>query len=226
MKLYKHPRIYHVPWSPGLKNDDRRHPSMEIFESKQVIVTIKMDGENTTMYNDAIHARSIDSQNSNHPSRDMIKNLWGNVKHLINEDERICGENIYAEHSIKYNNLYSYFYVFSMWFENLCFGWNTILTQLNNIYYDSRIKLYTVPIIYEGIYDEKIIKKIGSFYIENGYLGDNVEGYVIRNSHEFEHDFNESFCLQYAKYVRENHVQTDEHWLRIWNKDKINKIEV
>ena len=35
---------------------------------KQVIVTEKMDGENTSMYRHRIHARSIDSLP--HPSRD------------------------------------------------------------------------------------------------------------------------------------------------------------
>jgi len=45
-KLYKFPRIYHVPWSPNLQNDDRRHPDMSIFEGREVVVTEKMDGEN------------------------------------------------------------------------------------------------------------------------------------------------------------------------------------
>ena len=44
-KLYKHPRIYHAPWSENLQNDDRRHPDMSVFDGQIVVVTEKLDGE-------------------------------------------------------------------------------------------------------------------------------------------------------------------------------------
>jgi hypothetical protein len=69
----KYPRTYHLPWSPGQTRDDRVIESTDIFKGKEVVVTIKMDGENTTMYHDYIHARSIDS--GSHPSRTWIKNF-------------------------------------------------------------------------------------------------------------------------------------------------------
>ncbi len=53
------------------------HPSAP----KTVIATLKLDGENTTMYSDHIHARSLDS--AHHPSRTMIKQIHGAIKHLI-----------------------------------------------------------------------------------------------------------------------------------------------
>jgi hypothetical protein len=224
---YKFPRIYHAPWSENLQNDDRKHPDMQTFENQLVVVTLKMDGENTSCYSDIIHARSIDSQNANHPSRDMVKSLWGQIKHLILHENRICGENLYAEHSIKYNNLFSYFYIFSIWKNDVCSSWEDVLWYTNYIYEQTNIKLFTVPVIYQGIYDEKIIKQIGNYYLQNGYMGDPVEGYVIRKYDEFSHNFedkNNPFCLWYAKVVRKNHVQTDKHWLRTWNKDKINKL--
>ena len=210
---YKYPRTYHVPFSPGLKNDDRRHPDMSIFEDKDVVVSIKMDGENTTWYNDGYHARSIDSQNSNHPSRDYVKALWAQSKHLIPDNRRICGENLYAEHSIKYVDLDSYFYVFSIWQENVCLSWSDtkkICEELN---------LSIVPVIYEGIYDIDKIKILFQDYDFN-------EGYVIRIADAFTHDFDtETFFNPMAKYVRKNHVQTDTHWLKNWNKTKINKLK-
>jgi len=63
----KYPRTWHVPWSEGMNDDDRLLPDMSSFEGRSVLVTEKMDGENTTMYRDHIHARRVES--GGHPSR-------------------------------------------------------------------------------------------------------------------------------------------------------------
>lgn len=211
---YKYPRTYHVPWSPNLQNDDRCHPDMSIFEGKNVVVTIKMDGENTTWYRDAIHARSIDSQNANHPSRDYVKSLWAKYKYAIPNSMRVCGENLYAIHSIKYVDLESYFYIFSIWYQNTCWSWEDTEDWCKTT------EMPTVPVLYKGIYDEEKIKEIFKDFDFN-------EGYVIRISDKFIHDFDkETFFLPVAKFVRKNHVQTDKHWLKTWNKTKINELGV
>lgn len=103
----KYPRTYHLPWSCSISNDDRILHDLSCFQNRRVIVTEKMDGENTTMYRDHIHARSVDSRN--HPSRNWVKNLWGRLSHDIPSGWRICGENLFATHSISYSNLQSYF---------------------------------------------------------------------------------------------------------------------
>jgi len=54
----------HFPWSPGLQNDDRMLESADVFLGKEVVITEKFDGENTSIYTDHIHARSLDSQKS------------------------------------------------------------------------------------------------------------------------------------------------------------------
>ena len=53
--LVKYPRTYHLPWSHGRTKDDRGFDDMSSFIGKEVVVTIKMDGEQTTMYKDHIH---------------------------------------------------------------------------------------------------------------------------------------------------------------------------
>ena len=98
IKRYKYPKIFHLPWSPGLQNDDRLLKSTENFIGKEVVLTQKIDGENTTIYPDYHHARSIDS--SYHPSRTWIRKLAKDVGYLLKDDERICGENVAAKHSI------------------------------------------------------------------------------------------------------------------------------
>ncbi len=115
----KYPRTPHLPWSLGATNDDVKQRDLSHFVGKQVVVTEKMDGENTTLYNDYIHARSIDSRF--HPSRAWVKALQVQVGYKIPIRWRICGENLYARHSISYNNLPSYFMAFSVWNElNQC----------------------------------------------------------------------------------------------------------
>ena len=209
-KYVKYPRTYHLPWSNLLK-DDRMLKSDECFRGKRVIVTLKMDGENTTMYNDFIHARSLNS--GSHPTRNLIKGIWSNISYLIDENMRICGENLYAVHSIRYNNLKSYFSVFSIWIENECLSWD------ETVEYAGVLGLDIVPVIYDGIYDEHLIKAAFEPYkLEN-------EGYVIRLADEFKYgDFRKSV----AKFVRPEFRQalnnSHGHWIS--KKIEINGLKI
>jgi hypothetical protein len=120
----KYARTYHLPWSPGMNRDDRMMEDVSVFEGQRVIIMEKTDGENTTMMRDIIHARSLDTDS--HPSRNLVKNLWGQIGYELPEDWRLCGENMYAKHAIHYTNengnaLNSLFLAFSMWNEkNMC----------------------------------------------------------------------------------------------------------
>ena len=118
----KYPRTYHLPWSPGKTKDDKTIESTEHFQGKYIIVSIKMDGENTTMYRDGIHARSLEY--IPHKSRDRVKALHASIAHNIPKDWRVCGENMFAKHSIHYKNLDDFFLMFSIWNEkNECLSW-------------------------------------------------------------------------------------------------------
>lgn len=48
--------------------------------------------------------------------------------------------------------------------------------------------------------------------------GDTIEGIVIRNADSFPL---EDFSKNVVKYVRKNHVQTDEHWKKNWKRAKL-----
>ncbi len=85
----KYPRTNHLPWSPGVNDDDRVLKDLSVFEGKRIIVTKKMDGENTTMYSDHIHARSLDSRGGQ--DRAYVKQIWAQIAHDIPQDWRICG---------------------------------------------------------------------------------------------------------------------------------------
>jgi hypothetical protein len=193
----KYPKTMHLPWSPNLQNDDRLLETTDVWNGVEVVITEKMDGENTSMYPHSIHARSMDS--SHHLSRAAVKGIWGSIRHRIPEDYRICGENMYAKHSIGYDNLDSYFLVFNIWDANICLDWRTT-TQFCDAF-----GLYTVPVLYIGLYSDELCQELCSKI-------DLVkqEGLVVRPTAAFGRD---EFETVVGKFVRKGHVQTDEHWL-------------
>lgn len=193
----KYPRTPHLPWSPGLNDQECELTSFDEFEkADQVIVSIKMDGENTTMYSDYIHARSTEC--NPHLSRNWVKALHGSIAHNIPAGWRLCGENLYAKHSIKYNNLESYFQVFSVWNDK-----NQSLSWEETKEWCALLDLKTVPIIYQGKWDRKLIENLDLTPYQP------IEGYVVRVAREFHY---KEFRNCMAKWVRKNHIQTDEHW--------------
>jgi hypothetical protein len=196
----KYPRTYHLPWSQGMHDDDRMMSDITNFIDKRVIVTEKLDGENTTMYNNYTHARSINSVN--HASRNWVKNFWSKFAFDIPKGWRICGENMYAKHSILYNDLKSYFYGFSIWNErNECLSWDNTLDWLKLISED----LINVPILYDGIFDKNKIMNLW-----NDSMHDNCEGYIMRVADSFPMN---KFRNSVGKFVRNDHIQTINHWM-------------
>lgn len=199
----KYPHTMHFPWSEGLQNDDKMIQDNQL-PGFEIVVTEKMDGENTTMYRDGIHARSLMDM-APHPSRTWVKKLHGSIAHDIPVDWRICGENLFAKHSIHYkgdNALQNYFQVFSIWENETCLSWP------DTVGYCSELGLQTVPVIFSGaVYDEAYLQTITS---TKWWRLVEREGYVVRPSCTFHQTYFENLV---AKYVRKGHVQTSEHWL-------------
>lgn len=200
--LFKYPRSWHAPWSPGLQNDDRRIPSMDIFHGRRVIVTEKFDGEGTTVTRNVVHARSLDS--ANHPSRNAVKALAAQWQHELPEGWRVCGENMYATHSIKYrraseNALPSYLLGFSVWDEtNRALPWDDTLAIFETL------RIVPARVLYDGLYNEALFRKM-----TDELDTERVEGFVIRVAETLTY---EHFMPELAKVVRRGHVQTSEFW--------------
>lgn len=194
----KYPRSFHLPWSPGSTSDDKMLSSVDHFVGQEVVVTAKMDGENTSLYRDGLHARSLDG--AHHESQAWVRSLQGRIGHEIPEGWRVCGENLYARHSIEYQGLVSYFMVFSVWNEK-----NEALSWDETVEWAELLGLATVPVLWRGIWDEATIRGL-----YQPKLGENdLEGYVVRVTKSFPY---EAFAKSLAKYVRKGHVTTDTHW--------------
>jgi len=194
MTRYKYRSTPVLPWSPG--GSDGYIADLSYFAGHEVVVSEKMDGENTTMYRDHIHARSIDSKH--HPSRNWVKRLHGTLAYLIPQGWRLCGENMYAFHSIAYEQLDSYFYLFSMWDEhNRCLDWDEMLE------WALLLDLQVPRTFYRGLWDEPLLRDLQ-------FDTDVCEGYVVRTVKGFAY---QEFAEHIAKWVRKGHVQTDTHWM-------------
>lgn len=201
MDKFKYPRTHHLPTSRSVASDDISwgdHEDLPLF-GKQVIITEKMDGENTSLYGDgSSHARSLDSRN--HASRNWVKAFWGQRSHLLPEGWRVCGENVYAQHSIAYIDLESYFYGFALYDEeNYCISWPETCEWFD------LLGIVPVPVLWKGVFDMTVVKNlVKTLDFEK------VEGFVVRT--DVGYPF-EDFTNHVAKWVRKSHVQTDEHWM-------------
>lgn len=184
---------------------------MSAILGTEVVITEKMDGENTTMYQDHIHARSLDSKD--HPSRHYVKGLWGKIRADIPTGFRICGENCYATHSLAYHNLSDYFLVFSIWNGDVCLSWDDTED------YCDLLGIDTVPVLYRGVLTQDRLCHIISEIDANLQ-----EGFVIRPSAEFQFS---DFGTKVGKWVRSGHVQTDQHWMqsKVIKNEKISNID-
>lgn len=221
MSRVKYPRTMNFAWSESNSSDDVWWKDSTRLAGKQVVVTEKMDGECTSIYPDGhIHARSIDTQH--HPSRSWVKQLAGQIAHEIPQGWRICGENVYAYHSIFYTELPSYFLVYGVYDGDRCLSW----ADTEEIC--SLLGLHTVPVIYKGLWDEKTVRELwtgtGAYPTYEGKDGFGLlrpkfpddfspcvaEGYVVRIADHFQYA---DFAKSVAKYVRANHVKTDSHWM-------------
>jgi len=200
----KYPRTPHLPWSEGRGKKDVGLISDDCFKNKQIVVTTKMDGEATTIYSDGyMHARSVTYQK--HESRNWVKNLGSVISRNMLQGWRICGENLYAQHTMTYNDLDSYFLVYAMFNDiNQCVPWNQVEEECE------RLGLVTVPVLYEGIYSENELLYIQEFVLDS----ERDEGYVVRNSGRFHYN---EFGLNVAKFrFKEFTDKLDEettHWL-------------
>ncbi|MGW0840222.1 RNA ligase family protein [Streptomyces sp. NPDC002787] len=191
-----YPRTRHLPWSPGASADDLRVTDLSGLRGREVVVSEKLDGENTTLYADGLHARSLDS--AHHPSRTWVKALQARIGPAIPEGWRVCGENMFARHSIAYDDLESWFYGFSVWdAEGRCLGWDRTVAFLRGL---------GVPVprvLWRGVFDEKALRALR---LDLG----RQEGYVVRVVDGFGA---EEFGSRVAKWVRAGHVRTDTHWM-------------
>lgn len=196
--MKKYGRTFHLPISPGATSDDKIMSSLDGLMVEDLVVTEKMDGENTTIHAGGSHARSPDSRY--HPSRDWLKGFAAGVSPYLADGERIAGENLYARHSVGYDALPSYFLGFAWIVGDEVQSWN--LTQARF----EELGIRSVPTLYRGPYRPGLFDELAQALDLT-----RQEGFVARVAGSFAES---EMPGRVGKYVREGHVQSDIHWMK------------
>ena len=212
--MSKYNRTRHAPWSPGFSEDDEISKDISNLLNRPVVITEKCDGENQALTNQGVYARSH-GDFTRHPWAVKMWELWQRIGRDISDDTFIFGENMYAIHSIEYNELKSYFYMFACRENTRWYSW----IEVEETAY--LLDIPTVPVLYKGIFktEQELKDKVLEFVKQPSRLGSTImEGVVVRIEDSFD---DEDFSTSVIKWVRPNHVTTDQHWTRNWKKAKL-----
>ena len=142
--------------------------------------------------------------------------VYSKIYDKLGEYEWIYGENLYGQHSIVYDKLPEYYHIFAARDDNkyVWYSWDDVVLMAETL------NLPTVPLLWRGVIEsEEQLRKLVDFFVsQKSAYGDTREGVVLRAAGEFPID---TFSQNVCKWVRPNHVQTDEHWTRNWKKAEI-----
>jgi hypothetical protein len=221
--LSRYPSTPHLPFSPCVQEDDIQLPDEKTFVGRKVVVTEKLDGGNAVLWQGTVFARSV-KHAATHASFSQLKQLYSSIwfgDAMLEEDRELAlfGELCVAQHSICYDSLPSFFFLFAA----LNCRTKTWLSFADVCALGSRLDLPVVPIL---LWDHTFrdANDIQSF-MNTRILQPSVcasehgpEGFVIRVMNSFPVD---SFVDNIAKFVRANHVQTSKSWRRTWARQAI-----
>ena len=214
----KYPSTKHWPWSAKVHRGDTISTCPESFVGVPVVVTEKIDGGNTCLFNGEVYARSVAA-----PCREgwmgMVRKHHGWKTNAATPGFAYYGEDIFGIHSIEYEavreeDTFRLFAVRQINDADYWCSWSTVEDMAK------KLDVPLVPVLFRGVFHS--MEDVTSFFKEElgkpSGIGGEREGFVMRHEMGFHHDdFNSSIC----KYVRPNHVQTDQHWRRNWQPCKL-----
>ncbi len=197
--MKKYGRTYHLPQSPGAGSDDKILHDLAVLRSAQdLVITEKMDGENTTIFAGGCYPRSPDARP--HPSRDWMKAFAAAISPALSDKERIVGEYLYARHAITYADLPSYFLGFAWIQGDVICSWDETAARFQEL------GIEPVPLIHRGAWRESLLEEI---LAEMDFS--QQEGFVLRSAERFTES---EMSSHMAKYVRADHVRSETHWMQ------------
>lgn len=203
-KSLKYPRTFHLPYSPGATSDDKIVSSSECLIHVPIIISEKLDGENSSLEHENVFARTHAAP-SKHPSADHLKKFHASIKHLIPSEVQLFCENVFAVHSIAYEALLSYVYLFAVRQNDTWLAWEEVEGWAMTIGAPS------VPVLFSGsAKSEKELKTLVEVHMkEQSVCGGQREGVVVRVASGFK---DHEFPFKVQKCVRQSHVKTSNHW--------------
>lgn len=205
----KFPSIGHWVGSLSVHRDDTYHKNPEFFVGKEVIITEKLDGGNTSLNNGEVFARS--NVAPSHAGWMAMVRKYHAWKTAGITDYTFYGEDIAALHSLPYSvPMDQTYYVFAVLYaQREWLSWDEVK------HLSAASDLAVVPELYRGRFES--VEDITKWFRNNlkvpSTYGVEREGFVLRLADAFPTGkFFESVC----KFVRPKHVQTDQHWTKNW----------
>jgi len=209
-ELPKYSSTPHWPHSLTVHRDDTYHRNAEFFVGKEVVITEKLDGGNTSLHNGEVYARStVGVSHAGWMGMVRKHHAWkttGMTRYMI------YGEDIAALHSLPYSvpedQTYHVFAVRDL-HTDTWLAWDDvqIVAQQYN--------LSVVPLLFRGVFQN--LNEIQKWFTTNLKLpsafGVEKEGFVMRTADGF---LAEDFANNVCKFVRARHVTTDQHWTKNW----------
>ncbi|UTW68262.1 RNA ligase family protein [bacterium SCSIO 12643] len=210
-----------------------------------LILTEKLDGQNNCFNKHGVFARSHTAP-TEHPWDKPLRERWKLIKNDLNNLE-IFGENMYGIHSIAYNKLESFFYVFAVRDKDLWLSWEEVKFYAEMLDFpvvpEIQIKNELKTIFNEQKNENQILTswltsnlnmsweesvntagQLGGYDPETGVACS--EGFVIRNKDSF-YTNNGDLTVEHNEFdnlfklVRASHVQTNVHWTKTWKPTKL-----
>lgn len=210
MEQLKYPSTGHWVGSLSVHRDDTYHKNPELFVGKEVVITEKLDGGNTSLNNGEVYARS--NVAPSHAGWMAMVRKYHAWKTAGVTEYTFYGEDIAALHSLPYSvPMDQTYYVFAILFNqrNEWLSWDEVKLIAN------QHQLAVVPELFRGTFSStrEITDWFTNHLKQPSAYGVEREGFVMRLTDAFHTSkFFDSVC----KFVRPKHVQTDQHWTKNW----------
>lgn len=201
----KYPKTPYLNFSPSYQGGDRYIATKSLLH-KPLAVTVKKDGSCVTLSRDTCGARN--GHEADHPSFNMLKARHAALKDRIPEGIQLFGEWLFAKHSIHYTGklaLRDYLEVFAVYDQRqqLFLGQDDVQILCDDLDLAMVARLAVVSYAHEW----QLIDSISR--LAEGAIADGEEGVVVKSMYPYHYG---QFADNVAKYVRNGHIQTDEHW--------------
>lgn len=203
----KFPRTKHFPFSPGGTRDDHRHKDIKKFLGESVTITEKLDGSNVALTREGVYSRG---GLASHSSFNPLKAIHSTIKEVIPKNHIVYAEWCYAIHSIIYPEIKNPLNLINVYNleDDYFYGYDYTFQIAKHLGAE------VVPLLFEikekEVQNLDVFKEMINTYAKApSVYGPDREGIVASPKFNCSWEYYKNFT---AKWVRADHVQTDEHW--------------
>lgn len=196
------PMIPHLPWSFGRGIDNLVHKSLAMFEGREVVVTLKMDGIPTAMSQSHLYTPTkYVNTYPTHPTSASILTKYQAIRQKLPAGYSFYGENVLAQRTVPYPYAPNSFLVHTVMDETGC-----ILDYVASVMLCFEVGLEVVPSFYHGKFKADALRQASGIMNSLKIAGGLQEGFVVRNADAFNI---RQYTVNTGKWVRSGFIDTN-----------------